>query len=253
MLFRRDVRRLIKSSYIVVGSLFAVAVFALLSLLISNEINIGISVFGNLTSFTDGESILRNAADYTKGMGLLLSVLISVFVGKEYQYRTWQHLFSHGFRRKNVYLEKLATSVLLAVSLYLCSGITIYAVFRITGSPMLTGEKFASLLLHGALLYSMLAAIICCISILVKNPIASLLLSISFVLFESAFVKTLGYVAKLCRAERLYAIFAKTTLYGMNEMIRSSESFVSSIVVSTVFWISLVTAVGILCFRRYEI
>ncbi len=54
----------------------------MLMILNGQDIRIGISIFGNLTTFISPEDVIALGVQYQKGLGIIVAVFISVFIGQ---------------------------------------------------------------------------------------------------------------------------------------------------------------------------
>ena len=102
-----------------------------LMLMIRQDIRMGISVFGNLTALRNADDIIRIGVQYHKGLGIFAAILTSVFIGQEYNWKTWQHKWITNNSRAGIYLSKATLSAVVSVVIFLlfqavavlCSGI----------------------------------------------------------------------------------------------------------------------------------
>lgn len=154
MEIKRDMRRLIKSQHIYFGLIIVIALSVFLSLIISNGIKFGISIFGDLTMFKNAQEIFNTGLNYTKGIGLVSAVLICLYIGKEYQNKTWQHLVSCNVDRVKIYTSKLISSITISVSLFLTYELISYIILKLTSMSTLSLLQFMILVLNGVIVYS---------------------------------------------------------------------------------------------------
>ncbi len=119
MIIKRDLKRLFMSIDMLIGFLLVLMITLFLSFLISSGTKFGISIFGNLTIFSNGKLILINGANYTKGIGIIVAVLISLFIGKEYRYKTFGYILSKDISRRKIYFTKALSSIFIGTSIFL--------------------------------------------------------------------------------------------------------------------------------------
>ncbi len=253
MLVKRDLRRIIVSIDIWMGALLVLLSALFLSFLISSGIKFGISVFGNLTIFSNGKLILINGANYTKGIGLILAVLVSLFVGKEYRYKTFGYVISKNINRRKMYFAKVLSSIIIGIFIFLTYEIIAYSILSFSGKSEMSLAEFSVLLLNGILLYSSISSVICLISMSIKNYVMSLILSIAFIFLESNFVLALGKIFKLIKLDFLFEKIVRYSLYGMNEIISSSPSFSLDLIGGALLIILISTLIGFSVFKYKEI
>jgi len=87
-IWKNDLYRIGKSKLLYGVVAFTCFIAFSLIMLMRQDIRLGISVFGNLTAFKGIDDIIRIGIAYQKGLGILVAVLISVFIGQEYQWQT---------------------------------------------------------------------------------------------------------------------------------------------------------------------
>lgn len=85
--WKSDLYRLGKSKLLYGVMAFSCSIALFLVLLMQQDIRVGISVFGDLTAFKGWDDIIRMGITYSKGLGIMAAMLISVFIGQEYQSR----------------------------------------------------------------------------------------------------------------------------------------------------------------------
>jgi hypothetical protein len=162
-----DLYRL-KKSQLLRGIMILVCFLSfLLIITIRQDIRVGISVFGNLTAFKGIPDVIRVGTQYQKGLGILAAILISVFIGQEYQWKTWQHKWTIHRSRARIYL--------VFESIALLSSGQIHSIVT---------SEYVTFIACGFALYSALGACICAISLAIKNNATSIVISLLYVLFS---------------------------------------------------------------------
>lgn len=254
MAIKRDIRRLIKSQHIHLGFIIVIALSVFLSLVIGKGTKFGISVFGDLTIFKNAEAIFINGLNYTKGIGLISAVLICLYIGKEYQNKTWQHLVSCNVNRLKIYTGKLISSITISVGLFLSYEIISYTILKLSNANPMPTSDFITLILNGVIVYSLLASIVCLISMIIKNPVSALIVGMFFVLFEKTIVNLIGKMLLLLKLENVFYFFSKHTLHGINEFILSSNTtFSPKLLLISGLMIFATWIIGNTLFKRYEL
>lgn len=226
-----------------------------LVLMIFQDVRLGISVFGNLTMFKTAGDIFQLGIKYHKGLGILVAILISVFIGQEYQWNTWQQKWITGNSRTRIYLSKVVVSAIVSVSIFL-----VFEITTLLFSGVLNVERAGNavlMLIGGSFMYAALGAVICMLSMLIRNSTASVIICLSYILF----CETLSTVAQ--NIGRLSDAAAKVvdwlmghSIYGMSLIM--SDASVSAGVVLSVSATSLAimafsTLIGLCVFRKYEL
>lgn len=253
MLLVREYKRIKKSSYMIAAALIVLFSAIFMSLLISNDIRLGISIFGELTTFKNGDSILLNGANYSKGIGLIVAIIINLSIGKEHQYKTWQHLTSHNIRRNKIYFAKFVTSIFIAVGLFFVYELVSYGILTAFDFRVMSLMAFLKLILGGAIIYSMLAGFICFISMVTQNHISSLIISIAFVLFEAPLVRLLGNISEITGFSQIYSYIVKYSLYGINELVQIQTNYFPTVFVGLFIWIVSTVLIGQTVFNKIEL
>ncbi len=227
----------------------------LLIMLIHQDIRLGVSVLGDLTAFRKIDDIIRIGVEYHKGLGILVAVLISVFIGQEYQWKTWQHKWIISKSRKCIYLSKAILSSVVAVAIFF-----FFEIIALLGSgqiwDLLTSE-YVAMMICGSFLYAALGSVICLLSMLIKNSTASVIACLCYVLFSETLVSVITNVSNFSdTAARLVEWGIQHSIYGMSSLVCSasiSTDLGVTIVVSSIAIMFLSTVIGLFFFRKYEL
>ena len=133
----------IKKSKLFYGAIILSGLVALsLMLLNRQDIRLGISIFGNLTTFISSEDVINLGVTYQKGLGLIIAIVISVFIGQEYQWNTWQYKWLISKTRIGMYLSKALLSAIISTVIFLLFELTALLFF---GAIYLSvGKRFYS-------------------------------------------------------------------------------------------------------------
>lgn len=86
-----DIYRAKKSKLLYGVLAFSAFIALFLMILNRNDIRLGVSIFGNLTTFISAEDVLKLGSQYQKGLGIVVAIFVATFIGQEYQWNTWQH------------------------------------------------------------------------------------------------------------------------------------------------------------------
>ncbi|MDO5558595.1 MAG: hypothetical protein Q4F95_03250 [Oscillospiraceae bacterium] len=227
----------------------------LLNIAVRNGIRLGISVFSDMTSFTDVNDIVMSGIQYQKGLGLLCSIFISVYVSQEFSWKTWQNKYLIHRSRIRMYLSKTAVSILICQAVFV-----VYEITAFVCSSDMSGMISPSYLLSMAnalIVYAALGAVLCMISILIKSSPAGTVFSCLYVLFSQS------------AADNILAFFSGKTDIVSRSLVRITEhglyctclsvcsyyhqsSFSALTVVSPVLIIVLSTLAGAALFNKYE-
>lgn len=254
-LLRSDLYRLGKSKllYGVIG--FTGVLSFLLMMIMLQDIRVGISVFGNLTAFKEIEDIIRLGTEYQKGLGILVAILISVWIGQEYQWKTWQHKWIISKSRTGIYLSKAIVSSSISAAVFL--QFQLIALFSSGLVSNIITSRYIATVISGIALYASLGAVLCLLSMLIKNNTASTILCLCYVLFSETIWSSITNLSGFSsRVVKIVELGMRHSIYGMSAIISSSSfstDMAISIVINSVFITLIATSFGITAFRKYEL
>lgn len=249
-LFKRDLLRALNSRYMQVGALLTFISGVVLSLLIGSNYKIGISIFGNLTTYKTLEEIALNGIDYRKGIGLLITILVSVFISQDYQYKTWQQPIHAGNSRVKIYFCRLLFSLLTGMLIFLSYEIPVYIISILLGEKILF-YNIVSILCKGMIIYFVIPCTVTCLAISIKNHMLSVLISIIYILFEQDLTR---FILNILSRINLDELIGRFTLTEIGLFAKSTGlELVPNMIVSG-FVVFLITAlIGIVLFNRQEL
>jgi len=252
---RGDVYRFGKSK-LFYGIAAFTSVFAFfLVMVIRQDIRFGISVFGDLIAFREIGDIIRIGAEYEKGLGILVAVLISVFIGQEYQWKTWQHKWVTNRSRSAIYLSKaLLSSVISVIIFLLYQTVVLLSSWQV--QQLLTVE-YAVMIACSVFIYAALGTVICLLAMLIKNNTASAIICIGYVLFTGTLMSAIKNIASYSNiAERLVQWGIQHSIYGMSSLVRNASlslEIIAPILLNSVIIMILSTAIGMSFFKKCEL
>lgn len=246
----------IKKSKLFYGAIILSSFIALsLMLLNRQDIRLGISIFGNLTTFILPEDVINLGVTYQKGLGIIIAIVLSVFIGQEYQWNTWQNKWLISKTRIGMYLSKALLSAVLSAVIFLFFEIT--ALLFSGQFTYLLENGFAQKLICGVFIYAALGSVLCMISVLIKNSTASIVVSLGYVLCGEMIMGVMQNVAGVFpAAKQTISVWSNHTIYGMSVSLcsssASSNTIMSTLVTSIciAFWAILI---DIWRFRKYEL
>ena len=254
-IWKSDLYRLGKSK-LLYGIVAVTSIIALsLMLMIRQDIRLGISIFGDLTAFKSVDDIIRLGVQYHKGLGIFAAILITVFIGQEYSWKTWQNKWITNKSRSGIYLSKAALSAAASVVIFLlfqtvavlCSG-------NIQG--MFTGG-YALMILCGSFIYAALGTVLCMLSMLIRSNIASVIVCIGYVMLGETLASVIRNIGNLSDSTaKISEWVVGHTIYGMSSaLLATSFSTVSilSILINSAAIAFLSTEIGMFLFRKYEL
>ena len=253
-LLRTDFYRFGKNKLLYVAIIITIMIAFSLTILIQQDIRLGISVFGNLMALNEINDILRMGIQYSNGLGIFIAILLSGFIGQEYQWKTWQYKWLIKKSRSRIYLSKLILSMVGSSLIFFT-----YVIIVLLSSPGL-GVLFKShyflMLISGLSIYAALGAVICLFSMLIKNNIASIVICLCYVLFAETLVSLVSHLMNISESfGRIIEFGIKHSIYGMSIRASSmifSPDFVGLIILNSFAIIILSTIFGIMAFKKYE-
>jgi len=250
-----DFHRLSKSKLLYGVLIFTALISFSIMQLIRQDIRIGISVFGDLTAFRGIGDIVSIGIQYYNGLGLLIAVLLSVFIGQEYQWKTWQHKWIINKSRSGIYLSKAVFSV--------AGSVLVFLIYQITAlvtsgqiSNMLT-EEYIAKIIGGIFVYAALGSVICLLAMLIKSNTASIIVCVCYVLFSETAASLISGIENFSESiGRFLGFGIKHSIYGMSTIISSLDftiGHIAPILINASVIIVLSTTLGAIIFHRYEL
>ena len=254
-LLRADLYRLGRSKLFYGIMAFTGILAFFLMMIMRQDIRIGISVFGNLTAFKGIEDVIRIGIEYQKGLGILIAILISVFIGQEYQWKTWQHKWIIGKSRTHIYLSKAIISSATSAAVFLL--FELIALFSSGQISNILRSEYIAMIICGFAVYATLGGIICLLSILIKNNTVATIFCLFYILFSETFWSVLRNLGSFSSSTiKIVEFSMRHSIYGMS-MIISSTSFsmdmMISIGINSAVIMLISTVFGLIVFRKYEL
>lgn len=246
----------IKKSKLFYGVIIIVGLIAsLLMILNRQDIRIGISIFGNLTTFISVEDVITLGIQYQKGLGIIVAIFISVFIGQEYQWNTWQHKWLINRKRFGMYLSKAILSAIVSALTFLV--FELCALLFSGQINVLLASDYITILFCGSIVYLALGAVICFISILIKNSTISVVVSLSYILFSETTITVLQNIGSISNStKKIIEWCVQHSIYGMTSTLATtsmSPEIISTTIISSVVIFTVSTITGMLLFRKYEL
>jgi hypothetical protein len=207
-----------------------------------------------LTALKGIEDIIRIGAEYQKGLGILIAILLSVLIGQEYQWKTWQHKWIIGKSRTRIYLSKAILSSAASAAVFLL--FELIALFGSGQTGNILTSAYLAMMICGFAVYAALGAVICLLSMLIKNNTASTIVCLCYVLFSETLWSAIGNLSNFSSGvARLVEWSMRHSVYGMSAIIAStsfSADMMIGIVINSVVIMVIAAAFGAIVFRKYE-
>lgn len=251
MLVKRDILRALKSFHIQVILVITILFSFLFTFFVGNGNKIGISIFGELTTYKDLSEVLLNGLNYTKGLGFLITFAITLFIAEEYQYNTWQHYICSGRKRREIYVGKYLFANVLALIIFIIYILSSYFTSLIINKAI-SFDKIIFIISRGIMIYATLASLIVFLSMSFKNYIGGILASLVFVFFEKDILTSILSIFKKLNIGLEF--LGKFTLMKINSLgpvanINLLSEMIIPCILITVFSIIL----GSYCFSKFEL
>lgn len=254
-LLRSDLYRFGKSKLFYGIMAFTGILAFFLMMIMRQNIRVGISIFGNLTAFKGVQDIIRIGTEYQKGLGILIAILISVWIGQEYQWKTWQHKWIIDKSRTHIYLSKAILSSSTSAAVFLI--FELIALFSSGQISNILTSKYVAMIICGLAVYAALGAVICLLSMLIKNNTTSTIVCLCYVLFNETLWSVIRNLSSISSSiVKIVELGIRHSIYGMSTIISSTSLSVDmtiSIVINSVAIMLITTILGLFVFRKYEL
>lgn len=253
-IIKSDFYRFSKSRLMYGIMAFICLIAIVLTTLMKQDIRLGISVFGDLTAFKGINDVVGIGLRYERSLGLMAAVFISVFIGQEYLWKTWQHEWIVHKSRTAIYLSKAILSVLASTAMFLLYQVT---VLSLSGQAQsLYTNEYVVMVVCGLLVYAALGAVICLLSMLIVNSVASIIVCLCYVLFSESVISLLGNISSFSEiTSNVGEWIMHHSIFGMS--LRASAAVspeaIVPILLNSMAIIGLSTAIGVMIFRKYEL
>lgn len=247
-LLKNDLYRIKKTSslYIMLFLSFFISLFFLI--LNSKGIKLGIYVLEASSNIKETNDIALFGLKYQILLGLFVAIIISLFIGQEYRWKTWKLKIVSGFSHNKLFISKLICSSLISISIFL-----VYQIIILLYSRNLLS---LSIILNGVFVYAALGSIVCFISIIIKNDTISIVVSICYVLLGETFINSLKSLFSFSDiGVNVYNQIVKHTLpYIVSNISLNPYSIttLTTTILNTSLIIGLITILGLTIFRKYE-
>lgn len=252
---KSDLYRIKKFKPLHLMTVFTIMLSLFLVTLIRQDIRLGVSIIGNLTIFKNITDVVLMGVNYQKGLGIFVAILISMFIGQEYLWKTWKHKWIASNHRSFMYLSKVIVSITLSTFIFL----TFEVIILIYYSPIqsIVTKEYLLTILCGIFIYATLGSIICFFSILIKNNIVATIVSVCYILLSETFISVIKVIFGLSKtAINVFSWLVNHSIQGMRSLVYSnpiSTDILISISINSIIIIALSTIIGITIFKKYEL
>ena len=250
-LIKHDFYRVRKSVllYSMVALIIVSALF--LTVIIRLDGRLAIGMGNTFLEFREISDVIRNAVMYQHGLGIIVAILIAIFIGQEYQWKTWQQKWLATKNRTKIYLSKLVLSITLSVAMFLIFQF-IPLVFGGQGLALLTLD-YGAIILGGIAIYATVGAVFSTFAMLSKNITIAVIACLGYVfLAESVYFGLASLVRFSEFLTRIVEWLIRHTSYGMTMRVFAGYN-VMIIIINALVITFLTTAVGLTIFRKYDL
>lgn len=250
-----DIYRLGKSKLLYSIIAFTSILAFFLMMLINHDIRIAISVFGGPTLFKKISDVIRIGIEYQKLLGILVAILISAWIGQEYQWKTWQHKWVISKSRVSIYLSKAIVSSAISAAVFL-----LFELVALLSSGQINNilaGGYVLTVICGIAMYAALGTVICMLSMLIKNITTSTIVCLCYVLFSETLWSFLRNLSNFSlNTLKVIEFGMRHSIYGMSTIISStslSMNMTISIIINSVVIMIISTIFGFTVFRKYDL
>ena len=254
-IWKSDFYRFKKNWLFYLFALITTIIALALTTLHNKDIRLGISIFGNVTGFTEIVDIIRIGNKYYSGLGVFIAIVISDFIGQEYEFETWQNKWIVKKSRVNIYLSKAIISSMASAAIFLLFQ-TIVLLFSGMIFKMLTISYF-DMILSGVFIYATLGAVFCMFSMILKN---GMVFCIFYALLAESMVSLIIVVSKFSSVTEKVALWlVQHSVYGMSATLASlgvadiTFGTTVSIIINSIVIIFISALAGSFLFKKYDL
>ena len=254
---KSDFYRFATSSKLLYGlAAFVSGIAFLLVMMVRSDISLGIGASDTWIIISEIDDIIQMGIQFHNGLlGVVVAVLISVFIGQEFQWKTWQNKWVTIKSRSHIYLSKMVLSSFASAVMFL-----VYQLVALFGSGQMGSiltREYAFMLICGLFIYAALGTVICLIAMSVKSNVASVVMCLCYVLFiETLLFAVSNLASRSATAGRFVDWGIRHSIYGMVTVV-SSVDFLPErtfgIVINALIIMALSTVIGLLIFRKHEL
>jgi ABC-type transport system involved in multi-copper enzyme maturation permease subunit len=254
-LLASDFVRIRKNKLLLGFAVFAALVAVGLMLMIRSDIRLGISVFGGATMFRDAEDAIRFGVQYYKSLGILIAVVITIFIGQEYSWNTWQQKWIVSKSRMKIYFAKLISSVIISIAFFVLFQVLVLALSGSRGEALETHILW--MLIGGVFVYAALGSALCAITFLFRNQTTASIVGLIYVLFsESLAGLVLNLTSQHSGVAEVGSWLVRHTIFGMITALPQpglTPLGLFMIAANATAIAALTTVIGVIVFRSQEL
>ena len=218
-LLKSDLYRLTNSKILYGLSFFVAVVAVLFVIMIRSDISLGIYALGNVVEIGRMEDIIGLGIQYHNGLlGVVVAMILSVWIGQEYQWNTWQYKWVTSKSRRYMYLAKAIISALVSVAIFLLYQLV--ALFSSGQVGIILSWNYMSLIIGGIFVYGALGTVICLMTMSAKNNVVGVVVCLCYVLFIESLLFAVSIGANhIAIAGRIVDWGIRHSIYGMTAAV----------------------------------
>ena len=249
-LIKNDFYRVSKSTSFYSMMLLTI-IMSLLFTMIVRYSSMAIGGARTVMEFRNIFDVIQLGVLYQRGLGFFVALFISIFIGQEYQWKTWQHKWLIHKSRTQIYLSKLIISLALSVLVFLMFQI-VALIF--SNQPMdILSFDYGATIIGGIAIYAALGSVMCLLSMLIKNETASVIACLCYILTWETLLFRIGNFSHFSEiTSRIVDWGIRHSIPGMAVRVSTGDN-VMPIIVNALVIIFLSTTIGLMIFRKYEL
>ncbi len=243
-----DIQRMVKSSVFIGVSILVVFIAGSLTIFMNQDINLGISIYGNMTGFKSIEDVILIGTQFYKGLGYIVAVVIAVFWGQEYLWKTLGKKENLVQCRTKIYLSKVLVSIGSTVVMYALFQLTVVA---LSGQPI-SMMQYIYVVVGGVFPYVALASVLAMITTGMGSNMGALIACIAYVVISEPVTQ---FVQRIGHSMPVVGKMGKYSVYGMTQRVNMeiSASDMLVIAINSIVIVVISTVLGSLIFRKQEL
>lgn len=253
-LIKSEFYRLIKSKYILAAFLIIFFMAGFNIFLLKSDIKLGISIFGDgdITTIKNFNDLIFLGLNFKKGLGLIIALIISLFIGQEYNYKTLKLKIVSNNSREKIFLSKLIMSIIIAIVIFSMYQILIFSFASIFGIINITENNLEIKYISSLFIYIAIASITYFICLICRNNVLSIILTTFYILFNNTLYSVFQMLnsrgIKFLEVPLRYSLSSQSNLINSN--VNNIEYMKNIFICFIIFF--LVGFCGMILFKKAE-
>jgi ABC-type transport system involved in multi-copper enzyme maturation permease subunit len=203
----------------------------------------------------NGRDIFLSTFSPSQNVGLLIPIILSIILTREFSYGTIRNKVICGHKKENIYLSLLISSLVIGLSLFLISALInlLFGSLVLGYGKSFNGDEFLFILKSigiGLLVYSTIIAFTVFIATLVRSLGFTLIIVIISTVILSMFSSLAAFQEDLTV---FYDIVSMLPHFQLISIVEMDNNLVIKSIITTVIYLSLFTGLGILLLKKRDI